>query len=102
MFDDLMTSVQEMGDIVKGEAQPSRRFNFKPMRYDNMTKTELEAQQAQVAIQLISTERQLKAITEQYDAFTNAIQGYALGESAVKAELDQPVAPAQDEKNSPN
>ena len=97
-----MTSVQEMDAIVKGEEQPSRSFNFKPLRYNNMTKAELEAQQAQVAIQLIATERQLKSIIEQYDAFTNAIQGYALSEASFKSELDQIVDPEQEQKNSPN
>jgi len=28
MFDDLMASVQEMDDIVKGQKQPARRFEF--------------------------------------------------------------------------
>lgn len=28
MFDELMTSVQEMDDIVKGQKQPARRFEF--------------------------------------------------------------------------
>ena len=46
-----------------------------------MTKQELQNQQAQVAAQLIATDRQLKVLNEQYDALTNALAGVGIGEA---------------------
>ena len=46
-----------------------------------MNKQELQNQQAQVAGQLIATERQLKVLNEQYDALTNALAGVGIGEA---------------------
>jgi len=60
-----------------------------------MNKQELQTQQAQVASQLIATERQLKVLNEQYDAMANALTRISISEAAFKEELDAVVSPSE-------